>query len=128
MTGKKKSNWFYCFVPTTVMAMVLLACSGASDKWMGTVDATFKYRPDDRTTSVFDVPHGTKSFTAGLVAGDRVLAVDGKDLASASLGEVLAAMNGPVGSVAVVTVQRGAEVLDLEVERMREKKKDKKSD
>ncbi len=128
MTGKKKSNWFYRFVPTAVMAMVLLTCSGTSDKWMGTVDATFKYRPEDRTTTVFDVPRGTRSFAAGLVAGDKVLAVDGEDLTSASLGEVLAAMNGPVGSVAVVTVQRGAAVLDLEVERMREKKKDKKSD
>jgi C-terminal processing protease CtpA/Prc len=128
MTGKKKSNWFYCFMPTAVLAMVLLACSGGSDKWMGTVDATFKYRPEDSTTSVFDVPRGTKSFTAGLIAGDMVLAVDGKDLAGASLGEVLVAMNGPVGSVAVLTVQRGAEVLDLEVERMHEKKKDKKPD
>ena len=128
MTGKKKSNWFYCVVSTAAMAMILLSCSGASDKWMGTVDATFKYRPDDHTTTVFDVPRGTKSYTAGLVAGDRVLAVDGADLTSVSLGEVLAAMNGPVGSVAVVTVQRGAEVIDLEVERMREKKKDKKSD
>jgi len=128
MTGKKKSNWFYCALSTATMAMILLSCSGASDKWMGTVDATFKYRPDDHTTTVFDVPRGTKSYTAGLVAGDRVLAVDGADLTSVSLGEVLAAMNGPVGSVAVVTVQRGAEVIDLEVERMREKKKDKKSD
>ena len=128
MTGKKKSNWFYCVLLTATMAMILLSCSGASDKWMGTVDATFKYRPDDHTTTVFDVPQGTKSHAAGLVAGDRVLAVDGADLTSVSLGEVLAAMNGPVGSVAVVTVQRGAEVIDLEVERMREKKKDKKSD
>ena len=128
MTGKKKSNWFYRVVSTVAMTMILFSCSGTSDKWMGTVDATFKYRPDDRTTSVFDVPRGTKSFAAGFVAGDRVLAVDGEDLTSMSLGEVLAAMNGPVGSVAVVTVQRGAEVIDLEVERMREKKKDKKSD
>ncbi len=128
MTGKKKSNRFYCIVPAAIVAIVLLSCSGASDKWMGTVDATFKYRPEERTTTVFDVPRGTRSFVAGLVAGDRVLAVDGDDLTNVSLGEVLAAMNGPVGSVAVVTVQRGAEVLDFEVERMREKKKDKKSD
>lgn len=93
------------------------ACAGANDKWWGSVDASFKYRPDDHSCVVHEVPPASRSARAGLQVGDLVIAVDGEDLTKATLEGVLASMRGPVGTVAILTVKRGSVVEEIEVER-----------
>ena len=107
-----------------VVLGTLIAGCGGSDKWMGGVDAVFKYYAEDRRTQVIDVKPDSRSMGAGFEPGDRVLAVDGQDITKATLGEVKAAMRGPVGTFAVFTVQRGSRVLEITVERTPDEKKD----
>jgi len=104
-----------------LLALILIAgiaaCGSGTDKWTGSVDAVFRYRPSDRSTVVHEIRPGTWSEAAGLQPGDRVLAVDGVDVTEMPYGEVRAAMRGPVGTIAVLSVQRDGELLELDVER-----------
>jgi C-terminal processing protease CtpA/Prc len=103
--------------PIACLFVLAVSCAGASDKWWGSVDASFKYRPDDHSTVVHEVLPTSRAGKAGLEVGDLMLAVDGQDLTRASLDGVLVAMRGPVGSLAVLTVKRGSEIRELTVER-----------
>lgn len=94
-----------------------LACSGTADKWTGSVDAVFRYRPGDRSTLVYEIRPGSAADRAGLKPGDRILAVDGEDVTESAFEAVRAAMRGPVGSFAVLTIQRDGVVSDIEIER-----------
>lgn len=100
-----------------IMIALAAACGKTTDKWTGSVDAVFRYRPSDRSTVVHEIRPGTWSEVAGLQPGDRVLTVDGVDVTEMPYGEVRSAMRGPVGTVAVLTVQRGEELLEVRVER-----------
>ncbi len=66
---------------------------------------------------MFEVPPGTLSEKAGLEPGDVLLAVDGEDVTKASKGAVMAALKGPIGTIAVLTVKRGGRILDIPIER-----------
>ncbi len=101
-----------------MLAFMLLGCSASADRWTGSVDAVFRYRPSDNSTVVHEVRPGSASEEVGLRAGDRILSVDGEDVTAATYDEVRAALRGPVGTRARVTVERDGEVIDLEVERL----------
>jgi C-terminal processing protease CtpA/Prc len=104
-------------VGCAIAALLALACGAGIDKWTGSVDAVFRYRPSDRSTVVHEIRPGTTSEVAGLQAGDRVLTVDGADVTELPFGAVREAMRGPVGTLAVLTVQREGEILEFKVER-----------
>ncbi len=57
------------------------------------------------------------SEAAGLKPGDLLLAVDGQDVTNASYAAVRAALKGPVGTAAKLTVKRGSDIMDFEIER-----------
>ncbi|MBW2276036.1 MAG: PDZ domain-containing protein [Deltaproteobacteria bacterium] len=100
-----------------IFAAGFAACGSTTDKWTGSVDAVFRYRPSDRSTVVHEIRPGTWSEASGLQPGDRVLAVDGVDVTELPYGEIRAAMRGPVGTVALLAVQREGELLEIQVER-----------
>jgi len=100
-----------------VLAACAAACGSGTDKWTGSVDAVFRYRPSDRSTVVHEIRPGTWSEASGLQPGDRVLTVDGVDVTEMPFGQVRAAMRGPVGTVARLSIQREGELLEIEVER-----------
>jgi C-terminal processing protease CtpA/Prc len=100
-----------------VIALWVSACGSSTDKWTGSVDAVFRYRPSDRSTVVHEVHADSFSDLAGLLPGDLILAVDDVDVTEMPYGEVRAAMRGPVGTVAVLSVQREGELLEVQVER-----------
>jgi carboxyl-terminal processing protease len=105
---------------TAVLAAALaaaVACGSSTDKWTGSVDAVFRYRPADRSTVVHEVRPQSRSELAGLKAGDRVLTVDGTDVTELPYGEVRAAMRGPVGTVALLTIQREGQLIEVQIER-----------
>lgn len=59
----------------------------------------------DRLT-VFEPIEGTPAWEAGLEAGDRIMAIDGKSTDGITLDEAQAAIRGPVGTQVVLTVRR----------------------
>ncbi len=82
--------------------------------WQGSLDAQLRYRPQDSTTAVVTVRKNSFSEEAGLLPGDLILAVDGVNVTGASFEEVLAAVRGPVGTMARVDgVARGTRDLVL---------------
>lgn len=57
------------------------------------------------------------SETVGILPGDRVIAVDGEDVAGVDPSVVLNKILGPAGTAVQLTMQRNGEVLEFEVER-----------
>jgi C-terminal processing protease CtpA/Prc len=100
-----------------VPALAAIACSGTVGRWDGTVDAGFRYRTAEKQTIVGDVPAGSFAERAGLAPNDIVVAVDGVDVTNATAAEVLAAVRGPSGSVARLTVARDGGLVEIAVER-----------
>ncbi len=117
-------------VLVAIISILPVGCSSASSTWTGSVDAVFRYRQKENSTLVHEVRASSFSEKAGLKAGDLVLAVDGDDVSNVSYEVVRAALRGPIGSVAVLTVKRGEETLEIEVERrlIKDSKKKKEKD
>jgi C-terminal processing protease CtpA/Prc len=94
-----------------------IACPGCVDRWQGTVDAGFRYRTADKQTVVREIPPGSFAERAGLAPNDVVIAVDGVSVTNASAQEVLAAMHGPTGTIARLTILREGTVVEIAIER-----------
>ena len=92
-------------------------CAAETDRWTGSVDAVFRYRPKESSTVVFEVRDGSYSQKAGLKAGDTLLAVDGQDITGAAYENVRAALRAPVGTFAVLKVKRNDKILEIKIER-----------
>jgi carboxyl-terminal processing protease len=97
--------------------VLVISCAESIGNWEGSVDAVFRYRSQDSTTAVVEIRPGSLSEKAGLKVGDLILAVDGKSVVGTVFEGVRAALRGPVGSVARLSVKRASEVLELNVER-----------
>ncbi|MCP4606824.1 MAG: PDZ domain-containing protein [Proteobacteria bacterium] len=116
MKNKLSPEFFSAFFGILV-GVFSVACSSTSDRWTGSVDAVFRYRPQENTTIVFEVRPESLSEEAGLKPGDLLLAVDGDDISNASYEAVRAVLRGPVGTKARITIKRGDKILDIEIER-----------
>ena len=103
--------------PLVVLGLAALGCAGVVDKWEGTVDASFRYRTAEKQTIVGDVQKGSLAERAGLLRNDVIVAVDGVDVTSATAEQVLAAVRGPSGSIARLTVSRDGGLVEVAVER-----------
>lgn len=106
----------YCFLGVTLGALIT-ACAGNPDRWVGSVDAVFRYRNADHSTVIHEVRPGSYSEQSGLKRDDIVLAVDGEDVTTAGYENLRARLRGPVGTWAKLTVQRGEKIIDLKIER-----------
>lgn len=75
--------------------------------------------PDDGLGILVVAPlEGTPAAKAGLAAGDRITYVNGESITGVDLGKVVRKLRGPVGSLVVLTVQRGQNsVFDMSIER-----------
>jgi len=102
--------------PLFLLPLLLAACGG-TDKWTGSVDAVFRYRPSDRSTVIHEIRPGSRSEQAGLQVGDRLLAVDGMDVTDLPFEQVRESLRGPVGTRTRLKVQRSGELIDIELER-----------
>ena len=102
-----------------ILTVVLWAvgCAAYTAEWEGSVDAVFRYRPQDSSTAVVEIRPESFSEEAGLQTGDVVLSVDGKNVTGAAFEEVRAALRGPVGTLVRLTVKRGDAVTDVSIER-----------
>jgi C-terminal processing protease CtpA/Prc len=106
----------------TLSLLFLAICSavciaGCADRWNGSVDAVFRYRPSETSTVIQEIRPGSLAEEAGLKAGDVLLAIDGTDIDKADFETVRDALRGPVGTNAVIKIKRGQEILEFTVER-----------
>ena len=71
-----------------------------------------------------DIVPGMPAAEAGLQNGDRILKVDGKDITHiTTIRGALTVLHGDPGQKVKLTVQRGEQILDFEVERTKAQKK-----
>ena len=108
-----------CLNRFIIAVLVSLLLGGCAETWISSVDAGFRYNTKTNRTVVFEVPPGTISEEAGLKPGDIVLAVDGEDITNASKRAVMVALKGPIGTMAVLTIKRGSNIMEVSVERRR---------
>jgi membrane-associated protease RseP (regulator of RpoE activity) len=64
---------------------------------------------DLRDLVVADVAPGSAAAVAGIVVGDHLVSIDGRDIRRITLGAVRSLLRGPEGKRVVVEVQRGGE-------------------
>lgn len=76
-----------------------------------------KLAPEGDTLRVDGVFPGSGAEAAGIVAGDRVIAVDGAPVTQLGLDGAVAKIRGTVGTTVAVTVKRGEKPVTLVVER-----------
>ncbi len=99
-----------------LLLTLVLACTACGASPTGTIGAVIGRRGDGRVF-LRDVPAHLAAGRAGLVPGDEILLVDGRDVRSLSDRELSSALGGPVGDEIRLTVIRGEEVLRLSFKR-----------
>lgn len=62
---------------------------------------------------------GTPASEAGILAQDVIIRIDGESTEGMDTNDAVSLIRGPVGSTVVLTIQRGDEELDFELERAR---------
>ena len=81
------------------------------------IGVTVQQRQDGAGLDVTQVTKGSSAEEAGILAGDVILAVDGKELEGLELTEVRNMIRGKEGTKVSLTVLRGDNRLELQVER-----------
>jgi len=84
--------------------------------WIGGIHAQLAWSP--RGVRVLAVPAEGAAAEAGLLADDRLLAIDGKPIAGLNDKDVQQRLSGDVGTFVTLTVKRAESTLDLRVERV----------
>ncbi len=88
------------------LGAALSACAGPR----GTLGAVLAQR-NDGTLVIREAPPALAAAKAGLVAGDEILLIEGKDVRAMTAREVHQALAGDVGEVVRLTVTRGERAL-----------------
>lgn len=75
--------------------------------------------PTSEYLTIIAPMEGSPAEAAGLLPGDKVVAIDGEDMTGIDGNAVISRILGPAGSVVVMTIEREgmAEVFDVEIER-----------
>ena len=81
------------------------------------IGVTVSYNREIHEIEIMSVIDGSGAFDAGILAGDKILAVDGTALADVTYEELIALIKGEVGSHVDVTVDRGGEAMTFTVTR-----------
>jgi C-terminal processing protease CtpA/Prc len=83
---------------------------------VGTIGAVLAQRPDGRIF-VREVPSGLAADKQGIVAGDEILLVNGRDVRQMDERALHGALSGEVGATVKLTVVRGHEVIRVTLAR-----------
>ncbi len=89
-----------------------------SNSYVG-VGVTIALREDGLGLDVTEVTDGGPAQTAGVLAGDRLIAVDGQSIEGMSVSEVAELVRGQEGTTVTLTLVRQEQTVSLEVLRQR---------
>ena len=83
------------------------------------VGITISVREDEQGLDILEVTPGSPAQTAGVLAGDRLIKVDGTDITGMDVAEVSTLVKGTEGTFVALTLVRADQELELSVERKR---------
>ncbi len=91
-------------------------------EFSGSLESSFvgigvRYNEINDNIFVIDVVYSSPAEKAGILPGDYITAVNGVSCQQAGVDEVVELIPGKVGSYVTVTIMRGSETFDLDVER-----------
>lgn len=89
-----------------------------SNSYVG-VGITIEQREDGQGLNITEVTDGGPAQTAGVLAGDRLVKVEGQSIFDMTINDVAAMVRGQEGTSVKLTVLRGTEELTLTVQRKR---------
>ena len=98
-----------------IAALYVLFVQCGPGSWPGGVHAIFGW--SEEGVRVVNVPANGPAHTAGLHENDRVVAIDGVPVAGLSEEQVQKKLTGEVGTIAVLSVLRDGEPLEIKIER-----------
>jgi carboxyl-terminal processing protease len=79
--------------------------AGLGGAWNGSIGAVLTRDNVTGEVTVRDAPEGKAAAKAGLVPGDEVVAVEGRDVRHLTADQVHAALEGSVGTTVTLTVR-----------------------
>jgi len=83
-----------------VLAIALVGCAAS----MGSIGAVLVQSHHDGKVTVRDAPRGWPAAEAGVVPGDEILFIDGRDVRDMSADTIHLALEGEVGSTVELTI------------------------
>jgi C-terminal processing protease CtpA/Prc len=99
-------------VRISALALLALGCGTQT----GTIGAVIARSPEGELT-IHEVPRQLGADAAGLLPGDQILLIDGRDVRSLDPKQVHALLVGEVGDPVKLTIVRGEKVLRVTVKR-----------
>jgi C-terminal processing protease CtpA/Prc len=97
-----------------VLALPLLSFACAADR--GTIGAVLS-QTEERRLTIREVPPGLAAAGGGVMPGDEVLLIDGRDVRGMSAEQVHAMLGGEVGEAVKLTLIRGYRVVRVTLRR-----------
>ena len=101
------------FVPKLILPFTLACC--AADP--GSIGAVLAQSHSDGRITVREAPSGHPAAEAGMVPGDEILLIDGRDVRSMSAEMVHRTLTGEVGTTVRLTVLRRGKIERIAVKR-----------
>ncbi len=100
--------------PTLFALLVAAGCGGST---LGSIGAVLGRDPETGAVHVRDVPKDNAADRAGLLPGDELMFVDGRDVRDLGVADLRKVLRGEPGTRVDLTVLRGGRVVRMRVAR-----------
>ena len=105
-----------CRLPKLIAAVALLL-EGCAAATMGSIGAVLAQTHPDGKVTVRDAPPGLPAAQAGIVPGDEVLFIEGRDVRDMSPDAIHMALEGQIGSVVELTILHQGKIVRIPLKR-----------
>jgi len=95
------------------LLLFLVSCGVPS----GSIGAILGKHNETGRVTIREAPRGMGASDAGLLAGDQIVLIDGRDARKMTAEQVHEALSGPIGTTVALTVERDGQILRVSIKR-----------